>query len=99
MKYGPNGENTPLSDQCWTKKKREPYKKCIYSEKAPKTNQFLLKKPLANVGILDNIIDIKNTNRSLPMATPEDKASKFRNAPVVIEKDSVVQALLDSAKK
>ena len=99
MKYGPNGANAPLSEQCWNKKTREDYTRCIYSEKDTKLIQPLLKKPLANVGILDNIIDIKNTNRSLPMATPEDKASKFRNAPVVIEKNSVVQALVDSVTK
>lgn len=98
MKYGPNGENTDLQDQCWTQKTDEDYVKCIYSERDPRkhSNSYMSAKKY-NMEYSNGIVDIlKDSMRSTPVA---EEKTKRKNTPVVVEKGNLDQALLDSTKK
>ena len=94
MKYGPNGSNVSIDEQCWTKKTDTAYKNCIFNTTVSHSkSHFATKIPPITTPLLNNL----QNNRSVPEILLKEKP--VRKEIIKIEKGSLEQALIDSAKK
>ncbi len=94
MKYGPNGSNVSIDEQCWTKKTDTAYKNCIFNTTVSHSkSHFATKIQPITTPLLNNL----QNNRSVPEILLKEKP--VRKEIIKIEKGSLEQALIDSAKK